>query len=488
MDDRLATLLTMTPQFTDAEKQLISRAFHYSETAHHQQLRNSGDPYFSHVFETAKILTQMHADAVTISAGLLHDVLEDTNIIEADLRNEFKDLPEQADEIISLVQGVTKLGHLKYRGAKRHAESLRKFFIASANDIRVVMIKLADRLHNISTLAHIPAEKQTRIAMETLEIYARLADRLGMDRLKIMLEDYAFPFAHPNEYQKTKQIMDELVPQAQPAITHAHTEVEKVLNDFNIGGMKVDSRIKHAYSTYKKLEKYRWNTDLVYDIVALRVLTNTVADCYQVLGLVHMLWKPIPKRIKDFIALPKPNGYQSLHTSVITEFGIIEIQIRTHQMHHEAEMGVASHFMYKEKEKQGNILSKKLGWLNEFKELQTSIKNSGTFMHQVRSDLFRHRIFAFSPKGDVIDLPEGATPIDFAYAIHSTIGDHMNGAKVNDRLVAMDTKLNTGDVVEILHNEKQKPNRKWLEMCSTTLAKSHIRKYLKDRGEHYPKQ
>lgn len=470
-------LSTISYSLSPIEEDLITRAYEFSKSRHEKQTRNSGEPYFHHAVAVAKNCIDLGMDVETIVGALLHDVLEDTETTEEEIQERF------GESILFLVKGVTKLGKLKYQGRERHVESLRKFFIAMAEDIRVLIIKLADRLHNVQTLAHVRSEKQKRIALETIEVHAALAGRLGIEKLKGLLEDYAFPFAYPEEYKKTMEMMAELVPQAKPAIEHAHTEIQKVIRDFNIKNATVNSRIKHNYSTYQKLIKYRWNTDLVYDIVALRVLTESVADCYQVLGLVHMLWKPIPKRIKDFIALPKPNGYQSLHTTVITEYGVIEIQIRTFQMHHEAEMGVASHFVYKETSVgKGAVPNEKLQWLSEFKELHGSISNPGKFLEQLHMDFFKNRIFVFSPKGDVIDLPEGATAIDFAYAIHSEIGHKTSAARANGKIIALSDVLHNGDIVEIITSKNAKPSAKWLDYAKTNMARRKIRSYISERG------
>lgn len=462
-----------------ADRLLVERAYNFAAEKHKDQKRNSGEPYFIHAVAVAKNCADIGMDAETVVGALLHDVLEDTETTEEEMKEAF------GEQILFLVKGVTKLGKLKYQGRERHVESLRKFFVAMAEDIRVLIIKLADRLHNVQTLEHVRKEKQKRIALETIEVHAALAGRLGMEKLKGMLEDYAFPYAFPAEYQKTRSVLDEMVPQANGTATHAHAEIEKAINDFSIANAAVTSRIKHTYSAYRKLVKYKWNAELVYDIVALRVITQSVADCYQVLGLVHMLWKPIPKRIKDFIALPKPNGYRSLHTTVVTEHGIVEIQIRTKEMHLEAEIGVASHLVYKETE--AGIPAKRsvrdtFGWLNELKELHGVVGSPSKFLKQLHMDLFKDRIFVFTPKGDVIDLPEEATPIDFGYAIHSGVGDTIASARVNGKMVSLREVLHNGDIVEIITNKNAKPTSKWLEYAKTAFARKRIRSYLAEHG------
>ncbi len=462
---------------SDADRAIIETAYTFSEEKHRGQKRNSGEEYMIHAVAVAKNCALFGMDTETIVGALLHDVLEDTETSEEEIEKVF------GPNVVFLVKGVTKLGKVKYGGRERHAESMRKFFVAMAEDVRVLIIKLADRLHNISTLEHVRPDKQTRIALETIEVHASLAGRMGMEKLKGMLEDFAFPYAYPKEYLATKKIMDSIVPESQKVIASVHTIVEKTLKDFNLETSTVTSRIKHTYSTYKKLKKYSMNPEQVYDIVALRVITDSVANCYQILGLVHMLWKPVPKRIKDYIALPKANGYQSLHTTVITDEGIVEIQIRTEQMHHEAELGIASHFLYKENTTgKGPLRNKKLAWLDELKELHTVVQNPSRFIEQLRMDFFKDRIFVFSPKGDVIDLPDHASPIDFAFAIHSDIGFSTGSAKINGKMSSLSATLHNGDIVEIMTSKNAKPTNKWLEYAKTTFARRKIRHYIEEHG------
>ncbi len=462
---------------SDSDRSLIERAYTFSEGKHQGQTRNSGEAYMTHALAVAQNCADLGMDTETVVAALLHDVLEDTDTSEQEIMDEF------GETILFLVKGVTKLGKVKYRGRERHVESMRKFFVAMAEDVRVLIIKLADRLHNVSTLEHVRPDKQKRIALETIEVHAALAGRMGMEKLKGRLEDLAFPYAFPKEYASTKKIMDSIVPEAQKVIAQVHTVVDSTLREFDLTSCTVTSRIKHTYSTYRKLQKYNMNPEQVYDIVALRVITDTVANCYQILGLVHMLWKPIPKRIKDYIALPKANGYQSLHTTVITDDGIVEIQIRTEQMHHEAELGIASHFLYKENSTgKGPLPSKKLAWLDELKELHTVVQNPSRFIEQLRMDFFRDRIFVFSPKGDVIDLPDGASPIDFAYAIHSDIGHATSAARINGKMTALSTKLTNGDIVEIVTSKSAHPSSKWLSLTKTSFARKKIKHYIEEHG------
>lgn len=462
-------------ELTSSERSLIEEAYNFSQAAHQGQKRNSGEPYFYHAVEVAKNCATLGADAVTIAGALLHDTLEDTETTAEELKEIF------GDDVVFLVEGVTKLGTLKYQGVERHVESMRKFFIALAEDIRVLIIKLADRLHNIQTLEHVRPDKQVRIAVETIEVYAPLAGRLGMGKLKGLLEDYAFPFAYPKEYKETKELMDRLVPEATKVVSVIKKQVEEILNSFGIKA-KIEARAKHVYSLYRKLVKYEMETEKINDIVALRIIVENVGDCYQVFGLVHMEWKPIPGRIKDWIAVPKPNGYKSLHTTVLTQHGAVEIQIRTMEMHSEAEFGIASHLIYKENTVGAGLSqSQQTAWLSQLKELSTLAKNSSD-MDELKLDFFTHRIFVFTPKGDVVDLPENATAIDFAYMIHSDIGDKLSSVKVNKKMVSIETILKNGDIVEIVTNKNSHPTTKWLEHAKTSFARRKIKSYIEENG------
>ncbi len=459
------------------QKSIIQKAYQFAKEKHEGQERKSGEPYFIHVLAVAKNTAALGMDLETIVGALLHDTLEDTETTEEEIQNLF------GEKILFLVKGVTKLGKVKYRGQERHVESMRKFFIALAEDLRVLIIKLADRLHNIQTLEHVRPDKRTRIALETIEVHAALAGRLGMGKLKGLLEDYAFPYAYPKEYEKTKALLDDHMPRAKQTVEKVHKKLTSTLKDFDIKNPFIESRAKHTYSLYKKLLRYDMDIERIYDIVALRVVVDDIANCYQVLGLIHMIWKPIPGRIKDYIALPKPNGYQSLHTTVVTEFGIVEIQIRTDQMHQESEMGIASHFLYKEqKNKNVYLPDKKVNWLNDLKDLQNAFKNPSHFLKQLTLDLFNDRIFVFTPKGDVIDLPIDASPIDFAYTVHSEIGDTISSAKVNGKMAALSTKLKNGDIVDIVTQKNAKPSAKWMDYAKTSFARKRIRNYVTEHG------
>lgn len=478
-DTNPARIFSLLPDISEGDKKLITRACRFSELAHMGQLRKSGEPYYTHVFATGINLATLKMDAETIAAGILHDVLEDTNVTEEQLRKEF------GDRIVSLVQGVTKLGKLKYSGAERHVESLRKFFIAMADDIRVVVIKLCDRLHNVQTLEFVPPEKQKRIALETVEIHARLADRLGMGRLKAQLEDAAFPYVYPEEYKKTLSMFESLRPISDKQLAEVVDALNEELTTFDVEIERIDYRVKHLYSLWQKLKKYKMDVSKVYDVVALRIIVPEISDCYQALGVIHGLYRPVPGRFKDYIAVPKPNYYRSLHTTIFSGDGTtLEIQIRTKEMHQEAEYGIASHLSYKELGKSVNKdeVAKKMSWTQELLEWQKDVEHHSDFMTNLKNDFFQKRVFALTPKGDVIDLPEGSTAIDFAYAVHSDIGDHTSGAKINGKLVPLDTQLMNRDVVEIEVKENASPKRKWLEMTRTNLAKRHIRNYIKEHG------
>jgi len=455
---------------TKEDKILIKKAFCFSKIAHEGQKRASGDSYFSHAFETAKNLARFGMNATTIAGGLLHDTLEDTKTTESDLDREF------GKEIVFLVKGVTKLGALKYQGRQRHVESLRKFFVAVAEDFRVLMIKLADRLHNLQTLEFIAKEKQKRIALESLEVYAPLANRLGIGKLKGELEDAAFPYVFPKEAEMINIILSQKEHLTEKYLDEIHATLQKELKKQNIDVLKIDHRMKRKYSLYKKLLKYNMDIDKIHDLIALRIIVKTIDDCYKVLGLVHSLWKPLPGRIKDYIAVPKLNGYQSIHTTIFTgNGGITEIQIRTLEMHGLAEYGIASHYAYKEEKYDKKKTASKYSWMHEFKRLQKHIAEHGAFLENLKMDFFKDRIFVFTPQGDVIDLPEDSCPIDLAYAIHTDIGNHASSAKVNGKIAALSMKLKNGDIVEITTKKDAQPLSKWLTYAKTTLAQRHIK-------------
>lgn len=472
----------VTKNIPGADTTVLAKAYDFAAQAHAGQKRLDGSDYITHALATAHTLAQMNLDLPTIVAGLLHDVPEDTSVTVETIEKEF------GPEVAKLVRGITKLGKLKYRGLERYAENLRKMFVAMAEDVRVILIKLADRLHNLETLASLPPVKQQRIARETLEIYAPIANRLGMGELKGKLEDLAFKYVYPEEYswviKNTKTRVEE-------QLTYANIMINKVKELLAKEGIKVISihgRAKHYYSLYRKLLRKDMDLNKVYDLVAVRLIVPDVADCYRTLGLIHSQWKPLPGRIKDYIAQPKPNGYRSLHTTVFGEDGhIVEFQIRDRAMHDHAEYGIAAHWHYKENAK-GSALSippEQLKWITELLNWQKEITDNEQYLHALKLDVFQNRIFVFTPKGDVIDLPEQATPIDFAYHIHTDIGNRCVGARVNEKMSSLETKLVSGDLVEIIVDKNRKgPSEDWLEFVKTNVAKSHIKGFLKhQRGK-----
>lgn len=477
MTPKIEEILKFVPDAGAKGKALIEKAFNFAHKAHDGQLRKSGEPYFNHVFLTAKNLADLGMSPVVIAAGFLHDVLEDTKTQEEDLRKEF------GDEIVSLVQGVTKLGTVKYKGIERNVENLRRFFVSMTEDIRVLVIKLADRLHNIETLEHVRLDKQKRIALETLEVYAPLANRLSMGRLKGRLEDAAFKFAFPKEYEEVRKMLIAKKDVEEKYLIEVKNELIEKLKKDKIKNTHVDYRQKHLYSLYKKLKKYDMDIGKIYDILALRVMVDTVADCYHVLGIIHGTWTPLPNRFKDYIATPKLNGYRSLHTTIFTGTGgIVEIQIRTYEMHEEAENGIAAHFAYKEHK---NMDPDQFSWIQELRNLNDITGERAKpekYLQAIKMDFFKDRVFVFTPKGDIIDLPEDASVIDFAYAIHTDIGDHAQGAKINGKNVALHTKLHTNDIVEVQVNKNANPSSKWLDHAKTGLARKHINNYLKSHS------
>lgn len=466
-------LATIEKKYSADDIELVRLAFDFADEAHRGQTRASGEPYVLHPLATAQKLAELNLDPVMIIAGLLHDVPEDTPLTLEDIRKNF------GAEVAKLVEGITKLGKIKYRGMDRYAENLRKMFISMSEDIRVIFIKFADRLHNLQTLRYLPPEKQHRIALETLEIYAPIADRLSMGLIKGELEDLAFASLYPEDYKWLTEILPQERRGKEKLLENVKEIVSQKLKENNITleNISIQGRTKHLYSLYKKLLRPNINRDLskIYDLTALRLIVPNVADCYSVLGIIHNLYRPVPGQIKDYIAQPKPNGYRCLHTTVFTDEGeIVEFQIRTREMHEEAEFGVAAHWNYKETG--GKVNRQQLKWLDELVKWQKQIKDNDQFIQTVRFDVFRNRIFVLTPKGDVIDLPERATPIDFAYHVHSSLGNKCVGAKVNDQLVSLAQQLKSGDVVEIVIDKNRKaPNPDWLELAKTPMARSKIR-------------
>lgn len=459
--------------WTLSDQDLIFKAVRFAQEKHKAQKRNNGEPYANHVILTGKILANLGMDLSTIVAGILHDILEDTETTEEEFKKEF------GEEILFLVKSVTKLPKLKYQGEERYAESLRKFFVSMASDVRVVVIKLADRLHNMQTLEHVREDKRKRIALETLEIHARLADRFGMNVLKRQLEVLAFPYAFPEEYEFTKKAVDEVVKDADKKMRDVDENLKFVLETYGVKILDLQHRIKHLYSIFLKLKKNDMDINKIHDIIALRVIVLDIASCYQTLGLIHSEYKPMPGRIKDYIARAKPNGYQSLHTTVFTKDGqTAEIQIRTPEMHEEAELGIASHLHYKEigKNKSKEEIARKSSWTKDLLELQKQMEDRTEFLTHLKTDFFQNRVFVFTPKGDVIDLPEGSSAIDFAFAVHTNIGNKLSAIKINGKMDNIETQLRRGDIIEIITNKNSKPSIKWLEHVKTSFAKRQIHK------------
>jgi GTP pyrophosphokinase len=457
-----------------ADLALIERAFSFSEVRHRGQQRASGEPYLSHPLEVARLLAGFKLDAVTVTAGLLHDVLEDTPTSKHDLEAEF------GKEIAELVDGVTKLGKLAFSSREeRQAENFRKMLVAMARDLRVLLIKLADRLHNMRTLDYLPADKARKIAQETLDIYAPLAHRLGMAKVKAELEDHALRALQPEAYQGLQRRVAKRRLEREADINHVIAIIEKKLSEVGIES-QIRGRPKHFYSIWKKMHDQGREFDEIYDLTAVRVITGSVRDCYAALGVIHSLWKPVPGRFKDFIAMPKVNMYQSLHTTVIGPKGEpVEIQIRTWDMHRIAEDGIAAHWLYKEKKAGKDKLDESLVWLRQLMESQQDTKDPKEFLESVRIDLFPDEVYVFTPKGDVKALPDGATPIDFAYAVHTQVGQHCVGAKVNGKLVPLRYTLRQGDIIEIVTSPNQHPSRDWLKLVKSSRARTKVNQWLK---------
>jgi len=470
--------------------QKFDRVWEFAKEAHEGQKRATGDPYVIHGLNTAMILFQWGLDTVSIMAGLLHDTIEDAGVKREEIEKEF------GKDIAVIVAGVTKVSHIRLRGSveDEFVENLRKMFLAMAKDLRVVLVKLADRLHNMRTLYALPQDKQERIARETLQIYAPLAERLGMGEVKGELEDLAFPYLYKSDYMRVKKISSEHDKKIESGIEKMKRKILKELAEEKIRAT-VQARKKHLYSLWKKLERegIDWNFEKIYDIVAFRILVDKVWQCYTALGVVHALYKPVPYiGVSDFIAQPKPNGYRSIHTKVLGSNGrIVEIQIRTKEMHEEAEFGIAAHWAYSSAKSQGageqelekrgiKADSKKLSWVKQLAKWQKEIVDSKEFLEVVRFDTLKHRIFVFSPKGDVFDLPQDATPVDFAYAVHSGLGSFIKSVKVNGKMVSLDNKLKSGDIVEIIKTKNPRiVNKDWLKFVVTTLARREIQRDLK---------
>lgn len=466
----------------DSDADLLRRAYAYAADAHKEQKRETGEPYIIHPLATAMTLAEMHLDDASIAGALLHDVVDDTPATNEDITQEF------GEEIGFLVDGITKLGKIKYRGVERQIENLRKMFLAMAEDIRVVLIKLADRLHNMETLSVLPQEKQRRIAQETIQIYSPLAGRLGIGEIQAKLDDMAFPIVQPQDYQWLIENVEVEYAERKAYAERLIPIVNKELKENDLKATKISARAKHYYSLWKKLRRYDMDPQKVHDLVALRIIMPDIPSCYAALGILHKRWKPLPSRIKDYIAIPKPNGYQSLHTTVFCEEQkITEFQIRTPEMHNQAEYGIAAHWAYTESGKKSVKRPGHLHWIEQLRDWQQEVRGTDEFLDAIKIDFFDDRIFVFTPKGDVIELPENATVLDFAYHVHSEIGDGAIGANVNEAFRGVAAILENGDVVEIMTQKGKKPSARWLEIARTSAAKSHIRKGLRAQGIASPK-
>src|SRR4051794_20571492 len=476
------TTLTLT-KFRDLMKRMqesrpqddlaiIKKAYDYSLKHHEGQSRASGEPYLVHPLEVALVLAEMKMDPVAVAAGLLHDSVEDTSVTIVDIRKEF------GEQVAHIVEGVTKISKIEFATREeQQAENLRKMMLAMVDDIRVVLIKLADRLHNMRTLEHLPPERQHKIAQETLEIYAPIAHRLGMGKIRGELEDLGFRFLDPLGYEQVEKAVNARRKQGEIFLAKMQGIINDKLKEAGIQA-RVESRIKRVYSIHKKLQRQRISVDQVYDLCAMRVVTRSLQDCYAVLGIVHNLWRPVPGRIKDFIAMPRPNFYQSLHTSVIAENGTpFEVQTRTEEMHKIAEEGIAAHWKYKD----GPVTAQdeqRLAWLRQVVEWQRDVSDPNEFLSTLKIDLYPEEVYTFTPKGKVVVLPRESTPIDFAYTIHTEVGHTCVGAKVNGRMVPLRHKLHSGDIVEILTQPGHKPSRDWLSVVKSSRARNKIKHWL----------
>ena len=461
--------------YSEKDREVLMAAYTYAEEMHSGQKRASGEPYFTHPCAVAEILVDLGLDTPSVAAAFLHDVIEDTSATEDDILKRF------GKEILTLVDGVTKLDKINYHTHEEEdAENFRKIFVAMANDVRVIIIKLADRLHNMRSLNFLSNERQQRIAKETLEIFTPLAGRLGISQIKCELEDLCLKYLEPEAYEFLVQNIHQELIERRNFVQFVVDQIKEMLKDSDIKG-EVIGRPKHFYSIYRKMKKHDKPLDQIYDLTAVRVIVNSKEDCYNVMGKIHDRWKPVPGRIKDYIAMPKLNGYQSLHTTVVTNFGqFFEIQIRTYEMHKMAEYGIAAHWKYKENKSSENNFDSRLSWIRDVMDWQGSLNGSKEFVDSLKNDLYDKELLVFTPHGKVISLPLEATPVDFAYAIHSEVGNKCVGAKVNGKIVALNSVLTTGDIVEILTQANSRgPSWDWLKFVKSGSAKAKIRQFFK---------
>src|SRR6266481_3652470 len=455
----------------DADVELLRRAYVFSAFEHRGQVRHSGEPYLIHPLAVAEFLVDLKLDAVAIAAGLLHDVVEDTLTTIERIRELF------GPEVAHVVEGVTKIGAIPFSSSEqRQAENFRKMLLAMVDDIRVILVKLADRLHNMRTLSHLPEERRIKIAQETRDIYAPIANRLGMSKVKNELEELSFRYLEPQTFEALRARVDAKRRATEGLIGELKKTITAKLAEAQVTVIEIDGRIKRLWSISQKLERQKIDLGQVYDFIALRIVTDSVKDCYAALGIIHQTWSPVPGRIKDFIAMPRPNGYQSLHTSVISEHGMpFEVQIRTAEMHRMAEEGVAAHWKYKEGRVGDHKDERYFQWMRQLLEYQQEVRDPQEFLQNLKLDLYPEEVYTFTPKGQVKSLPRGATPIDFAYSIHTDVGHQCVGARVNGKMVPLRARLKNGDIVEIVTQAGHKPNRDWLNYVATSRARGKIK-------------